>query len=196
MAPSLRSLPLRALSLAAAAAIAAPGLALAEEKPAGGDPLAGWKPPVVKNDKKDRQEIHQFFLKMEAAAKKGDLEAALALVDFPVLMVTDDSKGEAHAEPWSREQWVKVMEPFYKEPMTGPTTHSPTVFLVTDSLAMVGDEWTMIMGGKKISGRSSHLLVRKGGEWKAKAMIEGGWGDMPAADATPAAGAAPAATKP
>jgi hypothetical protein len=177
-------LPLRALSVAASLALVAP--ALAQEKPAtGGDPMAGWTPPKVKNEKKDRQEIAAFMKKMEAAAKQADLDASAALVDFPVLMVTDDKEGEASADSWSREQWVKVMEPFYKAPMPTPK-HTPTIFLVTDSLAVVTDVWTMPMGGKKVSGRNAMLLVRTDGEWKAKAMMEGGWGDMPMGDATAA----------
>jgi hypothetical protein len=37
----------------------------------------------------------------------------------------------------------------------------------------------MKMGGKTVRGKSAMLLVRRGGEWKAKAMMEGGWGDAP-----------------
>lgn len=47
------------------------------------------------------------------------------------------------------------------------------------------------MGTKKVSGTSGLVLVRKGGEWKVKSMIEGGWGDMPM-PGTPASETAPA----
>jgi hypothetical protein len=63
----------------------------------------------------------------------------------------------------------------------------PTIFLVTDSLATVNVEWSMKMGGKTTSGRNSLLVIRKGGEWKVKAMMEGGWGDMPMPGEAPAA---------
>ena len=80
------------------------------------------------------------------------------------------------------------MEPFYKKPMKGmQTTHSPKLFFVSDTLASVDDAWTMAMGKKKTSGRSGMLVVRKGGEWKIKAMVESGWGDLGAG----AEGAAP-----
>ncbi len=49
-------------------------------------------------------------------------------------------------------------------------------------------------GPKKVSGTSGLLLVRKGGEWKAKAMVEGGWGDMPM-PGTAQAGTSPGAAK-
>src|SRR6266568_3953383 len=77
-------------------------------------PLAGWVPRKVTNDQQDRKEIAALSKAMHAAAKNGDLTAAVALVDFPVLMVTDDSKGEAPAESWTREKWMEVMAPFYK----------------------------------------------------------------------------------
>jgi hypothetical protein len=100
-----------ALALAASFALASPGLA--EDKAGGGaDPMAGWTPPVVKNEKTDRQQIEAFLKKMEVASTKGDIDAAAALIDFPVLMVTDNAKGEGGGEAWVREQWMQVMRPY------------------------------------------------------------------------------------
>jgi hypothetical protein len=165
------------------AVLLVPSLALAQDKPAASadDPMASWKPPKVKNEAKDRQEITAVFKAMEAAGKKGDLDAAAALVDFPVMMITDNSKGEGMGQPWTREQWTAVMKPMYDKPMKDmKMTHKPTVFLMSDSLASVDDVCTMTMGGKTTVTRHSTLLVRtSGGEWKVKAMAEGGWGDMP-----------------
>jgi ketosteroid isomerase-like protein len=169
-----------ALALAASFALAPHGLA--EDKAAGSaDPMAGWAPPVVKNEKQDRKEIEALLKKMEAASSKGDIDAAAALIDFPVLMVTDNAKGEGGGEAWVREQWMQVMKPFYAKPMPpgSQTQGKVTIVLLTDSLALVGAGWTMTMGPKKVTGTSGLVLVRKGGEWKAKAMVEGGWGDMP-----------------
>jgi hypothetical protein len=168
----------RACSALVLLALVAPALA-AEQSPGQGDPMASWKPPKVKSEQKDKKEVLAVFGKMEAAGKKGDLEAAIALVDFPVLMVTDDSKGEAQASSWTKEQWTQVMKPFYEKPMDAKMTHKPSIFVVTDSLATVTDSWTMTMGGKTTAGRSSGIFIRKGGEWKIKSMMEGGWGDMP-----------------
>jgi hypothetical protein len=35
------------------------------------------------------------------------------------------------------------------------------------------------MGKQKLSGRNSSLLVKTGGQWKRKSMVEAGWGGMP-----------------
>jgi len=151
----------------------------ADEKSGGADPMAGWEPSVIKSADKDKKEITALLKAMEGAAAKGDLDAAVALMDFPVLMVTDDSQGDASAEPWSREQWVTMMKPFYSKPMPpgSMTSGKPAIFLVSDSLATVGFPWTMKMGGKSVSGTSATLVIKKGGAWKVKSSIEGGWGD-------------------
>lgn len=166
-------------SVLALAVLASSALALAADAPPAGDPMAGWKPPKVKAEAKDKKELQALFQRLEAAGKKGDLEAAAALIDFPVLMVTDDAKGEASGESWTRERWIEVMKPFYAKPMEGQMKQHPTLFLVTDSLATANVEWKMTTGGKTMSGRNALILVRKAGEWKVKAMMEGGWGDMP-----------------
>ena len=147
-----------------------------------GDPMAGWTPRKVTpaQEKQGRQQILAVLKKMEQASQKGDLEAAAALVDFPVLMLTDTKAGEGVGGPWSEEQWRKVMEPFYAKPMKDmKVTHAPKVFFLTEALATVEDSWTMTMGKKKVTGRSAMLVMRKGGDWKVKALVEGGWGDMP-----------------
>ncbi len=172
----MRSLVLVSMLLVPAAAV------LAAEEKAGAppdDPMAGWVPRRVTREAADRKEIAALLKAMDDAGKKGDLDAATALVDFPVLMLTDDKKGEASGEPWSREQWMQVMAPFYKKPMSDmKVTHKPTIFLVTDSLASVDDVVTMTMGKKTVTSRSSSLFVRKDGKWLLKAAMEGGWGDM------------------
>jgi uncharacterized protein (TIGR02246 family) len=182
-----------------------PSLAAAQQgEPATSDktsdnPMARWVPPKVKNEAKNKQEIQALFKSMEAAGKKGDVDAAAALVDFPVTMITDDSKGQGMGEAWSREKWVETMKPFYAKPMKDvKVTHKPTVFLLSDSLATVTDVWTMDHGGKSITSRSSTLLIRRDGQWRVKAMAEGGWGDMAtpqtAAGAHPGSGTSPGST--
>jgi len=168
------------IALALAVSFSLAWQVLAEDK-AGADPMAAWSPPVVKSEKKDRQEIEAFLKKMEATSKKADIDAAAALIDFPILMVTDNSKGEGGGGAWGLEEWTQVMKPFYAKPLP-PGSQTPgkrTIVLLTDSLALVGSGWTMTMGPKKVSGTSGLVLIRKGGAWKAKAMVEGGWGDMP-----------------
>jgi hypothetical protein len=187
---------MRTLTLAVTLlSLAAPALGAEGDEAAAAkakDPMAGWTPRAPTKAAQDNKEIGALFKSMEAAAMRGDLDAAAALVDFPVLMATDDSKGEATAETWTEEKWRQVMAPFYKPMPEMKVTHKPVIFLLTDSLATVGDTATMTMGPKKITSRNSMLLVRTDGKWKVKSMVEGGWGDMmkeqPAAAASSGAG--------
>jgi hypothetical protein len=50
------------------------------------------------------------------------------------------------------------------------------------------DDWVLTIGKQKVSGRSTELLVKRGGKWMVKTMVEAGWGDMEKAkqDAAPA----------
>lgn len=176
------------LTLALTSSVAA---AQAKEAPPADDPLAAWKPHKVTREAADRKEILALMKAMDAAAVNGDLEAAATLVHFPVLMATDDAKGEASAEPWTREQWVEVMKPMYAKPMSdAKMAHNPTIYLVSDSLAVVGDAWSMTLGKKKMTGRSAAMLVRVDGSWRFAGMMESGWGDMPGMDSAASGGAA------
>jgi len=189
---------------AAVLALARPGFARPAAEP-GGPEAAAWVPRTVTNAKADRAEILALFHALEDAARRGDVNAAAAFVDFPVLMVTDDAKGEAMADTWSKDQWTEVMAPFYKPRPNTTIAHRPAVFLVTDSLATVSDEITITMGKRTFSTRSALLVVRTAGKWKVKSMVEGGWGGTvrerpegaaPTPPAPPAEPAAPDAAKP
>jgi uncharacterized protein (TIGR02246 family) len=177
-----------------------PSFAAAQQQqgePATSDnPMSRWVPPKVTNEAKNKQEIQALFKSMEAAGKKGDLDAATALVDFPVTMMTDDSKGQGMGEAWTREKWVETMKPFYAKPMKDvKVTHKPTIFLLSDSLATVNDVSTITHGGKSITTHSSTFLIRRDGQWRVKAMAEGGWGDMATPPATAGSGtSAPGST--
>jgi hypothetical protein len=158
-------------------AFAPAGLAAEQTTGSPSDPMAGWVPRKVTREQQDRKEIAALFAAMHKAGQDGDVNAAAALVDFPVLMVTDDSRGEAKTDSWNKEKWMEVMGPFYK-PMPGvKMSERPTIFLLTDSLASVTNQWTMTAGQKRTTGRSATLLVRTNGQWRIKSMAEGGWGD-------------------
>jgi hypothetical protein len=70
------------------------------------------------------------------------------------------------------------MTPHFKPQPNVKVTHKPNVFLLSDSLASVNDQWTMTVGKRTMTGRSATLLVRTAGHWRIKSMTEAGWGDM------------------
>jgi hypothetical protein len=132
------------------------------------------------NEAGTKKEIAGFFKETDELEKKGDFDGMLARVDFPVFMLTDDSKGVPRAEAWSQEQYVAMMKPMMEHmPKDVKVTHKPTVTVLSDSLVNVTDDFTMTMGKQKMSGRNMGVLVKRDGKWRWKMMGEAGWGDMP-----------------
>jgi hypothetical protein len=133
----------------------------------------------VKNEKKVKKELDAFFKAEDAAMKKRDQEASWAMVDYPVLMVTDDSKGQSSDISMTREQYIAEMKPFMEQPppKNMKYTVKRDVTVLTDSLAMVVGKVTMSLGKKKFSWKNASLVVKKDGKWGYKMMAEGGWGD-------------------
>ncbi len=172
-------------SAAAVAADAPPAMDMSKMGPAARKPT---------DEKKTKKEIEDFYKKGDEVEKKGDMEAMLARIDFPVFMVTDDLKGKPEAKEFSKEQYTNMMKPFFENmPKDTKTTHKPAITVLSDSLAIVVDDFTMTMGKTKMSGKNSTLLVKSDGAWKAKSMVEAGWGGMspPPTEATQAPAAAP-----
>jgi hypothetical protein len=137
------------------------------------------------NESQTKKEVTEFFKKQEELAKKGDFEAAMATYDFPVYMATDDLKGVPEAREVNREEYVAMMKPFYENmPKDLKVTHKPTITVLSDSLVMATDDFTMTQGKQKVTGKNASLLVKRDGQWKWKSMIEAGYGGMPAEGAS------------
>jgi hypothetical protein len=166
-----------------AAVLALGATALAEDKaaaPAGAPDMTKMGPlsrPVTKPDKKG---VDALFKTMMEACKSGDVDAAAENVDFPVIMLTDDSSGTAKSFNASREQWVAIMRPMLTNmPKDLKTTHKHDVTFLSDTLAVAIEDNGMSSGAVKGKWKSMSVVTLKDGKWKFKQMAEAGWGDMP-----------------
>lgn len=131
------------------------------------------------DEKKTKKEIEEMFKKAEAADKAGDMDAMVALHDFPIFMATDDAKGMTEAKMYSKDEYVQMMKPMFENmPKDLKTTHKSNVTVLSDALAVMTDDFTMTMGKTKITGRNASWLVKVDGQWKWKSMVEAGWGGM------------------
>src|SRR5262249_11698191 len=140
------------------------GMAWAE----GGMDMSKMGPGARKptNEAATKKEIAAFFKDMDELEKKMDLSAFLSHIDFPVFMLTDDTKGVPKAEAWSQEQYAAMMKPMMENmPKDVKVTHKPTVTVLSDSLVNVTDDFTMTMGKQKMSGRNMSVLVKRDGKW-------------------------------
>jgi hypothetical protein len=120
---------------------------------------------------------------------------SLELIDFPIFMVTDDTRGMVEARAYTKDEYAAMMKPFYENmPRDQKMTHKPTITVLSDALVQVVDDFTMTMGKQKFAGKNAMLMVKVGGAWKLKEATEAGWGGMNepprGADARPPAGTA------
>jgi len=172
------------LGAVAALVVAMPRVAVAthtSETAMGDEPMYGPMTRLPKDEKKDKKELEAFHKAFEDAAKKGDLDAMAAMVDFPVLMMTDNSKGVFSSMEMTHDQWVAAMKPSMDK-MKGmkdmKMSSKMTIDVFSDDLASCDGETSLKMGKMKGTYRSENTMVRVGGAWKIKAMMEAGWGDM------------------
>ena len=101
----------------------------------------------VTDEKKTKKELEAFFKAGDEADKKGDFEAAVAAIDFPVYMATDDLKGVPEARTYSKDEYIAMMKPMMEGmPKDIVMTHKRSVTVLSDSLASVVDDWTQTMG--------------------------------------------------
>ncbi len=189
-------------SLLAALAVcflAAPSLAQEKKKeapPAGASAaapdmskLGPWSRKPA-DEAKVKKAVDAFFKEEDALMKKRDFEGMLTRMDFPVYMLTDDSKGVPMARLYTKDEYVKEMKGFWESmPRDMKVTHRPTVTVLSDSLVSVTDDFKMEMGGKKMAGRNQAILVKRDGQWKWKQMAEAGWGDAAGTGGSGAEGA-------
>src|SRR5262249_13467768 len=159
------------------------GWAVAQDKPAGPPDMQnmGGMSRQPKKAQQDQAELKKFFKDWDTAWRKADLNAAADMGDFPVTMITDSSKGEFKMEQWNRDQWIGVMKPFMDPAMMKNMkwTAKETCFLLSDDLASCEVATNVQMGKIKGKVNSHNIVIRKDGKWKAKAMMEAGWGDAP-----------------
>ena len=132
-----------------------------------------------KDEVKIRKEVMDFYAREVELLKKNDFESISARIDYPVYMVSDDSKGEAVSSRMMKEQYAATFKPFFDK-MPKPTDikyKPPTVTVLSDTLANVVVDYTMHINGQKLDGRFAGLLVRRGGGWFWKVIAQAGGDD-------------------
>lgn len=140
----------------------------------------------IKQEKLIRKEIADFLKTEEELVNKRDLQGSMSHIDFPVWMATDNSMGVGTGTPLSRDDYLATMRPFYEQPQPKgmKLNFKHNVTPLTDSLANVVTDVTVLQGNKKTAYKSNALLIKKEGKWFYKMMAEGGWGERVTAPAT------------
>jgi hypothetical protein len=132
------------------------------------------------NEALTRKELELFVMQEDQLATQGNIDARLARIDFPVTMITDDAKGVPEVHQLSRDEYLAEMKPFWdSQPKDTKVVHRLNIAVLSDSLAVVTDDYTQLGGGQKLVARSSSMVVKRDGQWRWKTMAEAGWGGMP-----------------
>lgn len=127
----------------------------------------------------DRGHLSAWFAAYDARTRAGDLEGMASMVLFPLAVVTDDSRGEGHAEAWTREEFLETMAEATKgTPPDLELRSERTPFYLTDDLVVVATEATMTFGGQQQTMRYVDILVKRDGTWLLQTMAQGGWGNL------------------
>jgi hypothetical protein len=130
------------------------------------------------NEGEIRKDIERFLKDEERLMKQRDFQSMIGRIDFPVYMVTDDSRGTPMTKEFNQQEYVATMKPaFDQTPKDLEAKHRWKVTVLSDALATVSDDFTLKHGGETKEGRSAALVVKRGGQWKWKTMAEAGWGD-------------------
>jgi hypothetical protein len=130
----------------------------------------------------DKKGVDELYKACDDAWKAGDMNALADHIDFPVHMVTDNSKGQYMAVDWDRAAWIANMSKAMQNmPKDVKMTHSHKASFLSDALAVVVEENSMAMGKKKASWTGFSVVTNKDGKWLFKQMAEAGWGDTMAA---------------
>jgi hypothetical protein len=133
--------------------------------------------PVTKEDKKG---VEALCNRVEEAWKTGNLDALLGAIDFPVIMLSDDSTGAIQHFSATREQFAQLMKPMLTGmPKDLKMKHKRDYHFLSDTLALVVENSNMSMGDVKGKWKGFSVVTKKeDGSWKIKQLSEAGWGDM------------------
>lgn len=139
-------------------------------------PRGAWAPTAV--SKEDTRGLTRLAEAVAHAWEDRHLDDATAVMEFPVLMVTDDGKGQALVEPWTRERWLRVMGDLVNQlpPTAKLRTTRRTFAFVTDALATIHEDKLLVSGKKKTRWRTTYVCVRRGDAWRITTIVEGGFG--------------------
>lgn len=138
-------------------------------------PRSAWAPSKI--TRRDTRGLDALAREMEHAWQERHLDDAAAVMDFPIVMVTDDGKGLTTSESWTRERWLRVTGDFINalDPAAKLTTRQRTYHFVTDRLATIQEERRWASASRTIRWRTVYVCVLKESGWRVTSIIEGGW---------------------
>lgn len=128
----------------------------------------------------DTKSLMDWFAKYQSHVLKNELDEMAAMAAFPLAVVTDGSDGNYVSQDWDVATFKQAMDLTSQgvdlATITIENNRNP-IFLGENLAVVITDAITTIAGESKQS-RYADIMVKQGGVWKYKSMIQSGWGDM------------------
>ncbi len=134
--------------------------------------------------KADTKGVDALYKAWNEAHKAADVNAAAALVDFPLVWQTDDATGAHKVEMLDKDAWVKEMTSWFTTlPKQTKLTMKRKIAWHSPDFASVTENNSIVMGKTKGKWTSAATVIKKDGKWMFKTMAEAGWAAPAAAPA-------------
>lgn len=138
-------------------------------------PMSTFKP-----SEKDIKHLLDWFETYQNHILANDLDAMADMAIFPLVVMTNDSEGNAVTQEWDRETFKQALDLAAQgvDPATITITNERQPFFLNENLAIVITDAKTTIAGETQPSRYADIMFKKDGEWKYKSMIQSGWGDM------------------
>jgi hypothetical protein len=127
----------------------------------------------------DRAGLDAFFRERNEAITQGKWEVLRAQEDYPILVVTNTTTGEAVYDLWDEGRNGEVMgqaAPYF--PRTELIHEDRQYLFLSNDLVISYETNSYVLDGRRVSWKAANLLVKREGKWRNKAILEGGFGDF------------------
>lgn len=136
--------------------------------------------PTFTPSEEDVKSLMDWFAKYQSHVLKNELDDMADMAVFPLVVVTDDSDGNAVSQSWDAATFKQAMDLTSQgvdlASITIENNRKP-IFLSKNLAVVITDAITTIAGQSQQS-RYADIMVKQDGAWKYKSMIQSGWGDM------------------
>ena len=136
--------------------------------------------PTFKPSMDDTKQLMDWFDQYQARVLKNDLEAMADMAILPLIVMTNDSDGNAVTQEWDRETFKQALDLSAQgvDLANVSIMNERQPFFLSEDLAIVITDAVTSVAGDSQPSRYVDIMFKKEGEWKYKSMIQAGWGDM------------------
>lgn len=136
--------------------------------------------PTFIPSEQDLKELSEWFAKYESHVLKNELDNMADMAVFPLVVITDDPKGNCVSQAWDTTTFKQAMDLNAQgvDLSTVKIENERNPIFLSQNLAVVITDTVTTIAGKPEQSRYADIMVKADGQWKYKSMIQSNWGDM------------------